>query len=501
MTEGLEEIGLRELLVRYREDPVYFVRKEFKAEPDGWQVEALKEFPKHPKIAMKASKGPGKTCVLAWCAWNYLCTRKGSQIAACSVTGDNLKDGLWKEMAYWQSKSYLLSQSFTWTNTRITNNAHPAYWFMSARKWPKSGSSEQHGETWAGLHAKYMMAMMDEAGGIPDSVAIAAEAVLTGNEQDGGDCKVMIAGNTVRRDGPLWRANLNKTKSWKVITVNGDPDSLVRSPRVSMKWARDMIAEFGRENAWVKVNVFGEFPEVGIDQLFDESEIDEAMERQVRRDNFEFAQKRLGIDVARFGDDSSIVLPRQGLQAYEPRVRRNLRTEELVHWIMNEKAVFGSDMELIDDTGGWAAGSIDGLRLLGVKVIPVNFGSRPFDRRYLNRRAEMAWLCKQWVLGGGILPNDVELKKELLAQTYTYNTGKLQLEDKDLVKQKLGGRSPDKADALFLTFAMPDDYRPFTMEDMVQKQIRENLATQGERDYDPFDVRRKGYDPFSESRW
>ena len=60
---------------RWREDPAYFVRDQFGVEPDAWQLEVLEAFPHSPRLAMKACKGPGKTALLAWCAWNFLASR------------------------------------------------------------------------------------------------------------------------------------------------------------------------------------------------------------------------------------------------------------------------------------------------------------------------------------------------------------------------------------------------------------------------------------------
>ena len=144
---------------RWREDPVSFVREEFKAEPDDWQVELLRAFadPNKRRIAMKACKGPGKTTGLAWCCWNYLATRPHPNIAATSITSDNLGDGLWKEMAKWQMKSEFLKSAFIWTKTRIVARDHAATWWMSARTWSKSADQSQQADTLAGLHADYMM--------------------------------------------------------------------------------------------------------------------------------------------------------------------------------------------------------------------------------------------------------------------------------------------------------------------------------------------------------
>jgi len=136
----MNKVREQEILRRYKNDPVYFVGREFKCEPDEWQKDVLTAFPANQRIAMAACKGPGKSTVLALLIWNYLLTRPHSQVACTSVTSANLSDGLWKELAKWQKKSKLLSSQFTWTKTRIYQNDHPETWFCSFRTWPKKGS-------------------------------------------------------------------------------------------------------------------------------------------------------------------------------------------------------------------------------------------------------------------------------------------------------------------------------------------------------------------------
>src|SRR5438477_11451750 len=111
--------------VRWKDDPRKFVREVLGATPDPWQDEVLEAFPRHQRLAMKACKGPGKTAVEAWLAWNFLATRPHPKIAATSITADNLADNLWAEMAKWQARSKLLSAQFAWTKGRIFNRAAP----------------------------------------------------------------------------------------------------------------------------------------------------------------------------------------------------------------------------------------------------------------------------------------------------------------------------------------------------------------------------------------
>jgi phage terminase large subunit len=436
---------------QWREDPLLFVREQFGVEPDPWQKDVLQVFPTNRRIAMKACKGPGKTAVLAWCCWNFLSTRPSPKIAATSITGDNLSDNLWPEMAKWQGRSDFLKESFVWTKTRIFNKQAPENWFMSARTWPKSGDSTQQADTLAGLHADYLLFVLDESGGIPDAVMAAAEAGLA----SGVETKILQAGNPTHLEGPLYRASTSERNLWYVINITGDPDNPNRSSRVSVQWAREQIEKYGRDNPWVKVNVFGEFPPASLNALFSADDIDAAMKRSLREVDYQHAQKRIGIDVARFGDDKCILFPRQGRKAFTPDEHRNINGIDLAAAIAAKKSLFGSEQEMIDDTGGYAASAIDQLGRIQLYPMPVNFSSKATDPRYANRRAEMYFNMAQWIKTAS-LPNLPNLKRQLLAITYMFQGNRMILEDKEQIKQKLQGESPDEADSLALTFALPE---------------------------------------------
>ncbi|MBS0540989.1 MAG: hypothetical protein JSR47_19665, partial [Proteobacteria bacterium] len=233
-------------LARWRERPDRFVREVFGVVPDPWQDEVLCAFPDRPRLAMKACKGPGKTAVEAWLAWNFLLTRQSPKVAAVSVTAENLADNLWAEMAKWQQRSPLLKAQFEWTKTRIFNRDHPETWWMSARNWAKSADRAQQGNALAGLHADHILFILDEAGGIPDAVMASAEAALSSCVEG----HIVQAGNPTHLEGPLWRACTSERALWHVTEITADPDDPKRSSRVKPEWAREQILKYGADNPW-----------------------------------------------------------------------------------------------------------------------------------------------------------------------------------------------------------------------------------------------------------
>lgn len=213
------------------------------------------------------------------------------------------------------------------------------------------------------------------------------------------------------------------------------------------------------------------------DQLISIADAEEAARRYLREDQYNFAAKVLGVDPARFGDDKSVIFPRQGLAAFRPRIMQGIDNMRLADAVASAIEKFQPDAVFIDAGNG--SGVIDRLRQLGHPIIEVNFGGRPIDPRFLNKRAEMWWGMKEWLATGGAIPSLPALKQDMASPTYSYNSAnKLCLESKDDIKARIM-RSPDLADALALTFASP-----------VAKSLRHAHPSLADKpmsfDYDPF---------------
>jgi len=441
----------------WREDPRKFVRDVFGVTPDAWQDDVLEQFPRQPRIAMKACAGPGKTALLAWLSWNFLLTRPHPEILATAISGENLRDNLWKEMEKWRMRSPLLTELFEWQAERIFSREHPVTWYMAARRWSKSATPEQQGNTLRGLHSEYVMVVVDESGGIPQSVMATSENIGTSAKE----WHILQAGNPTHLEGPLYAACTTGRDLWHVVEITGDPDDPKRSPRVSLQWARDQIKQYGADNPWVLVNVFGKFPPHSMNSLIGPDEVNAALGKHVSRDKYEFAARLLGVDVGRFGDDPSIIYPRQGIVAFTPVVLRNADSTHgagvvMTRWndFYGDDRKIAADATFVDGTGGFGAGWIDAMTSLGRDPKDVQFAGKPNNPKYFNKRAEIWFEGTQWVKEGGALPNNPEIVAEMTVPTYTFKGDKLIVEDKDQIKLRLG-RSPNYADALFTTFAQP----------------------------------------------
>ena len=184
------------------------------------------------------------------------------------------------------------------------------------------------------------------------------------------------------------------------------------------------------------------------------AEARQSADLQLGKDAFSFAPKIIGVDVARYGGDRSVIFKRQGLQAWPPLVMRDVNNMDLAARVAKEIDDYKPDAVFVD--AGRGEGVIDRLRQLGYRVTEVNFGGKAINDMMVNKRTEM-WLgMAEWIKQGGSIPDHQELISDICTPTYTHAnaSGKMMLEPKDKIKER-GLPSPDVGDALALTFAMP----------------------------------------------
>lgn len=470
------------------------VRDLFGIEPDLWQKLALESFASgdtdKQRISMQACAGPGKSAVLSWAAWNFLlCYHSEGEHpkgAAISMTHTNLVDNLWSELNKWMQRNAYLKDRFTWTQGKIFAKDHKETWFISARSFKPTANKEERGRALSGLHAKYVLFLIDEAGSVPPEVGKTAEQALSNCEFG----KILLAGNPTSHDGLLYEAS--KSKDWFKIRINGDPKDPMRSPRIDIDWASEQIKKHGRDDPWVQSMILGRFPDVSINTLLSDKDIDKAENRAYQANEIEMSEKRLGVDVARFGSDSSIIFPRQGLKAFNYVEMRKADGPMLADRVMGAMNKWKDvDKINVDGTGGYGASCIDFLRQANVSgVFEINFSqSAGNPTKFFNKRAEMYWNMAQWIKKKGWIPKNPKLRKELTAVQYFFRGDKIQLESKDQIKARLGF-SPDLADALALTFAQPDSLKEGRVPGATEQHMGDGGMVSAD-EYNPFGSKKK----------
>lgn len=252
-------------------------------------------------------------------------------------------------------------------------------------------------------------------------------------------------------------------------------DTEALDPKEVERLRQDMA---GNENAWAR-EFMCDFAASGDDQLISLGEAEAATKHSYHVREFERSPIILGVDPARFGDDRSVIVRRQGLGMPPPIVLRGVDNMELADRVAIQISEHKPDAVFIDSGGG--AGVIDRLRQMGHRVQEVPFGGKAMDdKQFKNRRSEMWWKMRDWIRGGGLIPDMLALKQELATPTYTYDSaGRKVLESKEQIKKRLQDQgSPDIADALCLTFAAP-------------------VHVRGERDRMRSRKSRESFDPFS----
>lgn len=268
--------------------------------------------------------------------------------------------------------------------------------------------------------------------------------------------------------------NLFKELYERGLKENGWASSLYRVDETKVIDEEELLSlrKEMSENAY-RQEFLCDFSAASDDVLIPIDLVTEAANKTYHENEYKHAPVVIGVDIARFGDDSTVFQKRQGLVAYEPVVIKKMDNmavaDRLVQYIDDNRP----DAVFVDSGGG--AGVIDRVRQLGCDVVEVAFGGKALDEKYLNRRVEMWDGMAQWLKSGGSIPNMPELKNDLSTPTYFFsNAGKKQLESKDKIKERLG-RSTDLADALALTFASP----------VYKKTSAYQEAT---ANYDPFSV-------------
>ena len=480
----MSKVAATSKIAEWRRDPVRFVTECFGVTPDAWQIDALRamggDYQTQRRVGFKACTGPGKTATLAWAGWHRLacfCERgEHPKGAALSITRDNLRDNLWPEMAKWQNRSPLLAKAFTHTSEKIYAVDHPETWFLSARSFAKDADAEAIGRALSGLHSQFPFILLDEMGDMPTAVGRASEQIFTGLPLDAA---IYGAGNPTSTSGLLYQICNKLRKLWTMITITADPNDPKRTPRVDIELARQQIKEYGRDNPWIMATILGLFPPGGFNNLLGIEDVEKAMSRHYDEHQYSFAARILGVDVARMGDDKSVIFPRQGLVAFKPFAYRGVKSYELAGHCAKIADDNKVDGVIIDGTGGYGSGVIDAYEVMGRFAHDCQFAGSPYNPKFLNKRAEILWEMAHWVKSGGALPNVPELIEELTNITYSFKGDKILMEPKDKVKDKIG-RSPDYSDALAITFA-----EPIQKVDLLDRLV-DHMAPEKEVEWKPF---------------
>lgn len=463
---------------RYQKEPwLFFYEVLGIKEIDPGQMEFLRAYadPSQYRIAVKASTGTGKTFEEAGTVLHFIsCFGEPENPAkgiVTSIDGNNMEANLWAEISRLYNRSEYLKQFLGLHTEKLFMKKYPMDWFVERRTWDKkaaAGTNDglQDALGLAGHHAKYSLFLVDESGGVPSGVVSAGERTLV-NKPEGCFLKLIQMGNPTNRSGPLWDAFNEepvpgKKKVWTTITMTGDPDDPNRSRRADEEWCRNLINKYGRDYPYVQVYVLGEFPSQDFNAFLSEEDVEEAFNRDYELNMYNEIASRLGVDISYEGSDETWDCARQGQKVFdfvEYRVPLSSPTigRDMANLSVPRINLLGLEDVFLDATGGYGNAYMEAMRTQGKQVIAIKFNQKAsLPDQYANIRTEMYWRMSRWVKEGGALPRTPGLKEELCATKYTIHKHKMVAEPKEIVKVRLKGKSPNRADALCLTFAIPD---------------------------------------------
>lgn len=488
-------------LAEYSNDPLGFVLFAFpwgeegseieqSRGPEPWQIELLKDLgtgvlstTEAVRLARTSGHGVGKSALVAWIILWAMSTFVDTRGVITANTETQLKTKTWVELAKWY-RLFIGREMFHMAATSIysADPEHERTWRIDMVPW-----SERNTEAFAGLHNKgrRILLVFDEASAIPDVIWQVAEGALTDKDTQIIWC---VFSNPTRNLG-RFRDCFPGGKfahRWRSATVDSRTVSITDKKQI-----QEWIDDYGEDHDFVRVRVLGRFPRIDAESFIPLSLALEAVTREVEPQN---APIVLGVDVGRFGDDPSVIYPRCGRDArtWKPELLYGASTMETAARVAATALRLGAKIVYIDG-GGVGGGVVDRCRMLGLNVVEVDFGSSPdyYERhvdgaKYANKRAEIWGALRHhlhylaidnWVCG-----DDVTFTDELAAPTYGLNNREeIQLESKKEMRRRKVP-SPNVADALACTFAMPmiDDRR--SDEKPPKPHVLE--------DYNPYDLKR-----------
>lgn len=469
--------ALGRMLLAYREDWAAFAQDILGAGNDEWQEHVLWSTQGNQKTCVAGATGVGKDYVAAQAAWAMLLLNPFCKVVVTSASGDTLKTNFWGELAGFYRNNDILQKYFEMgTRECKARGGVGNEWFLLARtcaaKYSSGGLGTKEAEGIAGVYAKGgTLTIVDEASGVDDAVFDAIEG-----SANAPDRKLLYIGNPLRKSGrfhDIFR-HPNFQTGWVPFHIDYLKSSRTNTPdqrAIRENWIR----MHGENSAYVQARVWGLFPTQGtIDTVLGEEEIVPAFARWLPVDAS--LPLDIGVDVARFGDDRTVIVCRRGMVALwidtmgkKDTIFITGRIKDLIRQFHGLAA--GEDFPdsvksrtrlRIDEGGGYGAGVIDPLRREGFKVAGVQNGAQAHGskgRKKFENLGTQLWFdmkdALKQVSCARIRRHADILMLQLAARQYEYTSGReqrLKLVSKERMR-RAGLGSPDEADAFVLAFA------------------------------------------------
>lgn len=447
--------------------------------PDIWACELLDEIGREVAkrgfdgvravdpilMAVASGHGIGKSTITAWLVLWIMSTRPFAKGVVTANTIGQLRTKTWGELAKWHrmcATGHWFDLTSGTASMSLKHRAHPESWRCDAQT-----SREENSESFAGLHAASSTPffIFDEASAIPDRIWEVAEGGTTD-----GEPMWFAFGNPTRNSGRFRECFRNLRHRWIGRQIDSREVAITNKKRL-----QGWVDDYGVDSDFVKVRVRGVFPSMSVRQFISEADVDAAWDRQLKPQQYSFAPVILGVDPAWSGDDEFVVWLRQGLFSRRLGVWEK-NDNDIVMATLIARLQDEHKAEAVFVDAGYGTGIVSAGRTWRRNWQLVWFGGKPGNPGYLNKRAEMWGEMRNWLKQGGAIPPDNVLRTDLTGvETVPRADGVIQLESKEDMKRRLLP-SPNRADALALTFAYP----------VAPGQGADRDAVDTEHDYDPF---------------
>lgn len=441
-------------------NPIYFSRLVFNNFLWSKQREICYALLKTKRVAVYSATGTGKSFLLANLIHWFLQTRPNSVVA---IVGANYRQVL---RSVWR---VAISQ-FSKARIKLIGEPTSTKFQVTAGQWYAEVLSARKIEALQGIHAPYMLFLVDEASGVEEMIFDAIDGNLTG-----GDAYVLMMGNPLRPEGRFYQTlfdpNYYKVRISVFDTplftgeINEIPEEyarLLKKVLPTPEWLEQMEVRYGKDSAFYKAKILGIFPEESDMGMFNIADIEYAMtNNNVKEDESEIY---ITADIASMGDDETVICVWKGFKCVEMITSQKNDTMGAVGLINNIAKRYGVDKNqsnsyIIVDATGEGRGVVDRLFELGYgNVYPVNFSQNALEReKYFNIATEMFFHLRNVLRNKMIkIPYDDKLKRQLMAISYEFDSeGRFKLVPFKQLKKNTGklGGSPDRAVALALRFS------------------------------------------------
>lgn len=462
-------------ILYYADNPVDFVEDVIRAKPDANQRDILNSVARYPMTSVRSGHGIGKSAVESWLAIWFLTTRPYPKIPCTAPTQHQLWDILWAEIAKWLRNNPALANDLIWTKEKVYMKGHPEEWFAVGRTASKPDALQ-------GFHADHVLYIIDEASGVKDEIF---EPILGALSTEGS--KLVMCGNPTKITGFFYDSHHKNREQFNAMHIDGRSSS-----RVDQDFVDTIIDMFGENSDVFRVRVAGEFPRALPDSFIPMEWAERASEAKAPEIE-QVTRVDIGIDVARYGDDSSVISPVLDRRVQEePEVYHHNDTMQLTGMAVicvkkYARAHPWAEIHVKIDCDGLGVGVFDRLMelkeqiveeierereglyedddappVMSLDIVECHFGGEggtvnDADPVEYQTSTGLMWGTVREALRTQSLklwPDDKQIS-QLSNRRYVVNSaGKIELEKKEAMKKR-GLSSPDMGDALALALYDP----------------------------------------------